>query len=101
MSTSSLARVRVMSSISFSAKATFSAASSWISLNDAEIFVGIGTGVPIPGATDPALEEEAEGESGRVVELANEEMVVIGIGLEAEERLEWRMYLAASLSISC
>src|SRR5260221_7217511 len=91
MSTSSLARVRIISSISFSVNATFSAASSCISLYEADIFVGMGTGVPFPGATDSPLEEEAEGEPGTgVVEFPDEDMVVNGTGAEVEERLEWR-----------
>jgi len=62
----------------------------------------MGTGVPLPGAIDSPLEEEAEGEPGTgVVEFPDEDMVVNGTGAEVEERLECRMYRAASLSISC
>lgn len=101
MSTSSLARVLAIISISLSAKDTFSAANSCISVYDADIFVGMGTGFPEIGPTDSALDE---GESGTGVEDFPEgvDMVVIGIGVEAEDaRLEWRMYRALSLSISC
>ena len=92
MSTSNFARVLVMSSMSFSANATFSTASSCISSYDADIFVGMDMGVPMLGATEPALDDDAEGESGReVIGFVDEEMVVIGIGVDVEERLEWRM----------
>jgi len=88
MSTSSLARVLVINSISFSANATFSAANSCISVYDADILAGIGTGVPEPGVADSALDE---GESGTGVEDFPDgvDMVVIGMGVEAEDaRLE-------------